>query len=54
MRQEEAKKLASEVDCMIVIGGYNSANTKRLAEVCTEIQPEPTTSKWPRTDSGLV
>ena len=39
VRQEEAKELASRVDCMIVIGGYNSANTKRLAEVCTELQP---------------
>lgn len=40
VRQEEAKGLASQVDCMIVIGGYNSANTKRLAEVCTELQPK--------------
>ncbi len=40
VRQEEAKQLAKEVDCMIVIGGYNSANTKRLAEVCTELQPK--------------
>jgi 4-hydroxy-3-methylbut-2-en-1-yl diphosphate reductase len=39
VRQEEAKALATRVDCMIVIGGYNSANTKRLAEVCTELQP---------------
>ncbi len=39
VRQEEAKELANQVDCMIVIGGYNSANTKRLAEVCTELQP---------------
>lgn len=39
VRQEEAKELAGRVDCMIVIGGYNSANTKRLAEVCTELQP---------------
>ncbi|AJE02602.1 4-hydroxy-3-methylbut-2-enyl diphosphate reductase [Geobacter pickeringii] len=39
VRQEEAKSLAREVDCMVVIGGYNSANTKRLAEVCTELQP---------------
>jgi 4-hydroxy-3-methylbut-2-enyl diphosphate reductase len=38
VRQEEAKALANRVECMIVIGGYNSANTKRLAEVCTEIQ----------------
>jgi 4-hydroxy-3-methylbut-2-enyl diphosphate reductase len=40
VRQEEAKTLARQVDCMIVIGGYNSANTKRLAEVCTELQPK--------------
>ncbi len=39
VRQEEAKELANQVDCMIVIGGHNSANTKRLAEVCTELQP---------------
>lgn len=40
VRQEEAKALAGQVNCMIVIGGYNSANTKRLAEVCTELQPK--------------
>jgi 4-hydroxy-3-methylbut-2-enyl diphosphate reductase len=39
VRQEEAKELAKRVDCMVIIGGYNSANTKRLAEVCTELQP---------------
>jgi 4-hydroxy-3-methylbut-2-en-1-yl diphosphate reductase len=40
VRQEEAKELAQQVDCMIVIGGYNSANTKRLAEVCAELLPK--------------
>lgn len=40
VRQEEAKELAERVDCMIIIGGYNSANTKRLAEVCKELQPK--------------
>jgi len=39
VRQEEAKALAGKVDCMIVIGGFNSANTKRLAEVCSELLP---------------
>jgi len=24
---------------MLVVGGFNSANTRRLAEVCAEIQP---------------
>ena len=39
VRQEEAKELAEQVDCMLVIGGFNSANTRRLLEVCTELQP---------------
>lgn len=40
VRQQEAQELARQVDCMVVIGGYNSANTKRLAEVCAELQPK--------------
>jgi len=40
VRQEEAKELAKQVDCMIVIGGYNSANTTRLSQVCAELQPK--------------
>jgi len=28
--------LADQVDLMIVIGGYNSSNTKKLVQVCTE------------------
>ncbi len=40
VRQEEAKELAKKVDCMVVIGGYNSANTRRLAQVCAELQPK--------------
>ncbi len=39
VRQEEARKLAGQVDCMLVIGGFNSANTRRLREVCAELQP---------------
>src|SRR6266568_5198496 len=39
VRQEEAKKLAGKVDCMLVIGGFNSTNTRRLLEVCAELQP---------------
>ena len=35
-RQEAAVELAGEVDAMIVIGGRNSANTGRLAQVCAE------------------
>ncbi len=36
-RQEEAVCLSREVEKMIVIGGYNSANTKRLAKLCQEL-----------------
>lgn len=39
VRQEEAKELAGSVDCMLVVGGFNSANTHRLLEVCAEFQP---------------
>ena len=39
VRQEEAKELAGQVDCMLVVGGFNSANTHRLLEVCAELQP---------------
>ncbi|ACV29047.1 30S ribosomal protein S1 [Anaerococcus prevotii] len=32
-RQEAAKSLAKEVDCMIVAGGFNSSNTNKLYQV---------------------
>jgi 4-hydroxy-3-methylbut-2-enyl diphosphate reductase len=35
-RQTEARELAARVDVMVVIGGRNSANTRRLAEICQE------------------
>jgi 4-hydroxy-3-methylbut-2-enyl diphosphate reductase len=33
-RYEAARQLAHEVDLMIVVGGRNSANTRKLAETC--------------------
>ncbi|MFA5479827.1 MAG: 4-hydroxy-3-methylbut-2-enyl diphosphate reductase [Candidatus Muiribacteriota bacterium] len=36
-RQEAAIRLARESDVIIVIGGFNSANTKRLVEICSKI-----------------
>lgn len=38
-RQVEAQDLARTVDCMLVVGGFNSANTNRLTELCRAIQP---------------
>lgn len=36
-RQEAALELAVKSELMIVVGGHNSANTQRLAEVCSPI-----------------
>ena len=40
VRQEESVEISKEVECMIVIGGKNSGNTRRLFEVCRSIQPK--------------
>jgi 4-hydroxy-3-methylbut-2-enyl diphosphate reductase len=39
VRQEEAREIAKQADLMIVVGGFNSANTTRLAQICRELQP---------------
>lgn len=36
-RQRSAEELAETVDVMIVVGGHNSGNTTRLAEICSEV-----------------
>ncbi len=40
IRQEAAVELAKEVDIMFVLGGHNSANTNRSAEICRAVGVE--------------
>ena len=37
LRQNEAKQLAARVDAMLVVGGLESANTRKLYETCKSI-----------------
>jgi 4-hydroxy-3-methylbut-2-enyl diphosphate reductase len=39
LRQEESTRLSGKADAMFILGGYNSANTRRLAEICRAINP---------------
>ncbi len=38
-RQEAVKELAGQVDVILVIGGRNSGNTRRLAQIASRIAP---------------
>jgi 4-hydroxy-3-methylbut-2-enyl diphosphate reductase len=38
-RQRAAEELAGRVDVMVVVGGRNSGNTNRLAEICLAVNP---------------
>lgn len=38
-RQQSAEELARGVDVMVVVGGHNSGNTTRLAEICRTVNP---------------
>lgn len=37
-RQEEVRRLSDQVDAMVVVGGYNSANTNKLAQISRETE----------------
>ncbi|MFW6054418.1 MAG: 4-hydroxy-3-methylbut-2-enyl diphosphate reductase, partial [Thermodesulfobacteriota bacterium] len=39
-RQQEALAIAEEVDLMVVVGGYNSGNTRRLSQVVAGVGVE--------------
>jgi 4-hydroxy-3-methylbut-2-enyl diphosphate reductase len=59
LRQKESMGIAREADVMIVLGGYNSANTRRLAEICRELNPrvlhiETASELSPETLSGVA
>jgi 4-hydroxy-3-methylbut-2-enyl diphosphate reductase len=38
-RQSAAEELARGVEVMVVVGGHNSGNTTRLAEICRSVNP---------------
>ncbi len=38
-RQTEAARIAGEVDAMLVLGGENSSNSKKLFEICRNLCP---------------
>ena len=38
-RQQSAKEISNEVDCMIVVGGKHSSNTQKLVKICSEVVP---------------
>ncbi len=39
-RQAVARELAKRVDIMLIVGGKNSANTSRLAQICRQTNPQ--------------
>jgi len=54
-RQAEVKKLAEKVDALIVVGGRNSGNTQRLAEVAKEVgKPALHIEDESELDSGIL
>ncbi|HUI90921.1 MAG TPA: 4-hydroxy-3-methylbut-2-enyl diphosphate reductase [Chitinivibrionales bacterium] len=49
-RQEETRELAKKVDAVLVVGGKNSANTRRLAKIAAETG---TPTQWIETEKEI-
>jgi 4-hydroxy-3-methylbut-2-enyl diphosphate reductase IspH len=54
-RQESAVRLCKQVDIMFVLGGVQSANTRKLAELCREVNKQTYhLENWKGLDKNLV
>ena len=38
-RQQSAKEISNDVDCMVVVGGKHSSNTQKLVNICSKVVP---------------
>lgn len=54
-RQESAVRLCKEVDVMFVLGGLESANTRRLADLCKRVNPQTFhLQNWAELDKNVI
>jgi 4-hydroxy-3-methylbut-2-enyl diphosphate reductase len=54
-RQQSAVQLCKQVDVMFVLGGLESANTRRLAELCTKENSQTFhLQNWNELDKGIL
>lgn len=54
-RQESAVQLCRRVEIMFVLGGLESANTRRLADLCKRVNPETYhLQNWAELDEGVL
>ena len=54
-RQESAVRLCGEVEIMFVLGGLESANTRRLADLCKRVNPQTFhLQNWAELDKSVL